>query len=338
MNRSESFLPSALALALCTLPLAAQGTFPPTTAPGTPIMKSLDQIESRTPVSSLSALPPYAISASGSYYLTGNITVTTGTAIQITGSGVTLDLNGFSIISSASPTTGNGIEITGSARNIVVRNGTVQGGVTLSGTTFSGSGFSNGIYVTSSGVNFAFRDLIVTGMDGGGIYVATATRTSSSVTDCVVSETAGTGILAGRVQNCTVSKVGLDGINALVVTGCNSQTVSTNPSYFGIDAYTVADCAAVGNAGRAISAAGNIDRCYANSTSNIALYAAGNIANSSGTTASGSSAVMAVGTVSYTRANHSAGGLAINAAVVVGCLAPATQTITGTSFKQFSSP
>ena len=75
-----------------------QGILTPPGAPG-PTMKSLDQVEPRTPISSV----PYAINTSGSYYLTGNLTVNSGIAISINAGGVTLDLNGFTISSTGKP-------------------------------------------------------------------------------------------------------------------------------------------------------------------------------------------------------------------------------------------
>lgn len=89
---------------------------------------------------------PYVISQPGSYRLSGNLTVPDANtnAIMINAVGVTLDLNGFSIIgptvctgfpatTSCSPTgTGNGIIagnaiLTGLATDITVANGTVRG-------------------------------------------------------------------------------------------------------------------------------------------------------------------------------------------------------------------
>src|ERR1700675_3088171 len=100
----------------------SQGSLTPPGAPG-PTMKSLDQIEARTPISSL----PFTISASGSYYLTGNLIATGSTAgITISADNVTLDLNGFALIGnlgSSSPVAG--INVPSGQRNLCIRNGTV---------------------------------------------------------------------------------------------------------------------------------------------------------------------------------------------------------------------
>src|SRR6516164_6192771 len=76
--------------------LRAAGPLTPPGAPA-PTMKSLQEIEPRTLIASL----PYTITNSGSYYLSNNLTVATGDAITISTNGVTLDLNGFTITSSA---------------------------------------------------------------------------------------------------------------------------------------------------------------------------------------------------------------------------------------------
>src|SRR5262245_8811913 len=92
----------------------AQGALTPPGAPG-PTMKSLDQIEARTPISSA----PFIITQPGSYYLTTNVTVSSGDAITINANNVSLDLNGFTI-SSTAPVANidNAILLSGSGANI----------------------------------------------------------------------------------------------------------------------------------------------------------------------------------------------------------------------------
>src|SRR5262249_9398816 len=82
----------------------AQGSLSPP-APPTPMMKTLAQIEPRTPISSA----PFTITDSGSYYLTTNITVNSGNAISIATNNVTLDLNGFTISSTAASPDGSAV-------------------------------------------------------------------------------------------------------------------------------------------------------------------------------------------------------------------------------------
>src|SRR5262245_25481316 len=97
--KTKSILSTASVLLLCILnshpsTAFAQGALTPPGAPA-PTMKTLAQIEPRTPISSA----PFTISSPGSYYLTTNVTVSTGDAITITVNNVTLDLNGFTIAS-----------------------------------------------------------------------------------------------------------------------------------------------------------------------------------------------------------------------------------------------
>src|SRR6266853_1113243 len=70
----------------------AQGSLTPPGAPA-PTMKTLQQIQPRTPISSV----PVIILNSGSYYLTDNLEVIYGDAIFISANNVTVDLNGFNI-------------------------------------------------------------------------------------------------------------------------------------------------------------------------------------------------------------------------------------------------
>jgi hypothetical protein len=108
MNSASLFV----LLAVTTATSFAQG---PLNLPGAPApaMKSLDQIEARTDVLKLAAAPPYTITQPGSYYLTGNITVSSGSAIVITAaSDVSIDLNGFTIASTLTGSAnGYGIQV-----------------------------------------------------------------------------------------------------------------------------------------------------------------------------------------------------------------------------------
>jgi hypothetical protein len=79
-------------------------------------MKTLDEVEPRIPISSL----PFAISESGSYYLTGNLR-TRGNGITVTANDVTIDLMGYAITGG----NGNGIDIFGCI-NVEIRNGTIR--------------------------------------------------------------------------------------------------------------------------------------------------------------------------------------------------------------------
>jgi hypothetical protein len=70
-----------------------QGALTPPGAPA-PTMKTLTQVEPRTPIPAL----PYVISSAGSYYLTTNLVSSTGAGITVAADHVTIDLRGFAII------------------------------------------------------------------------------------------------------------------------------------------------------------------------------------------------------------------------------------------------
>ncbi len=113
------------AISLQPSTLFAQGSLTPPGAPA-PLMKSLDQIEARTPISTNGTV----ITVGGSYYLTGNLTDSSASAdcLTIAADNVTLDLNGFTLSNTAgSGTQATGITIAVSRKNITIRNGAIQG-------------------------------------------------------------------------------------------------------------------------------------------------------------------------------------------------------------------
>ena len=99
--------------------------------PPAPTMKTIQETEPRTPITSL----PFTISAPGSYYLTGHLTGVSGASgITINSSYVTLDLSGFSLIGVSGSL--DGIRIP-SARLVTIRNGVIR--------SWGGSGISAGL-------------------------------------------------------------------------------------------------------------------------------------------------------------------------------------------------
>jgi hypothetical protein len=260
----------------------AQGSLTPPGAPA-PTMKSLLQVEPRTAITNTGAV---TISQSGSYYLTTNITVNSGNAITIGAGGVTLDLNGFTVSSSANPNSGSGVDVLVGVSDISIVNGHIQGGVTFSGGangTYSGPGFIWGIYASSGGIeNLRIRGVTVSGCQFGGIYVS---GDNSSVESCSVNTIGGTGIYAEKVSRCAAFQCGGVGIEATGVasgchsSGCGIMAAVANNCYGqsvggeGVHATTANNCNGFSSGANGLYATA-ANNCYGGSTSGNGVQAA----------------------------------------------------------------
>ena len=103
--------------------VGAQGPLTPPGAPA-PTMKSLDEIEARTPITNL----PYVITQSGSYYVTGNLTCSApsnGIEVGSSVNSAVIDLNGFTLTGPGA-VGGSGIYAEGKTNQLVVRNGCIR--------------------------------------------------------------------------------------------------------------------------------------------------------------------------------------------------------------------
>jgi hypothetical protein len=256
--------------------LYAQGPLAPPAGPA-PTMKSLDQVEPRTPISSL----PYTISESGSYYFTGNLHFeedSLSTAIRISAGGhVKLDLMGLTL-SSSGAVSGDGITISNlHVGSVTVCNGSIEGKstVALSGDpvtwTVNAAGFTTGINGASS-KNASFKDLSISGTRLTGLFSGANAKimnvscrnnggsgifaNEGSVTSCTAFQNGATGIFAinGSVTNSTASENGDTGITAVLgtVTSCNTHSNGAT----GISAYrgSVTSCTVSQNGGIGIIA------------------------------------------------------------------------------------
>jgi parallel beta-helix repeat protein len=205
----------------------AQGSLTPP-GPPAPILKTLGQIEPRTPISAL----PYSITNSGSYYLTTNLTGASG--IQILSNNVSLDLRGFTLAGTGG---GDGIFIN-NATNIMVCNGIVTKWSTGLYAVFADKCrfehliFSQSFVGLSAGPTTATSDCTAAGNSGDGMVF----ENGSQIINCLSRTNGGYGFNAGSevsVTGCVADFNGLDGIN--------------------IDRGVVKDCLAEANAGSGIS-------------------------------------------------------------------------------------
>jgi parallel beta-helix repeat protein len=241
--------PFAFVISLLTInafPILAQG---PLTPPGAPasLMKTLEQVEPRTPISSV----PFTIIRPGSYYLTTNLTGA-GNGIVINSSDVVVDLNGFVLRGGA----GSGISVPAAASNIWVRNGVVRewGGFGISNNVASASGVENVTVISSGqegirlGLSATVRDCTVLFSGNTAIRVGTESR----VEGCTVSSNfAGQIIDLGarsRISHCIVARNSGDGINT--ADGCyvlNCTSSSNGRGIFLGNNCVVENCIVQGN-------------------------------------------------------------------------------------------
>jgi hypothetical protein len=270
----------------------AQGSLTPPGAPA-PTMKTLQQVEPRTPISSV----PFAISQPGSYYLTTNLTVSSGSAITIATNGVTLDLNGYTIRSTANPANGPAIMIGSGLRNLAILNGNIEGGVTYSGGLYSGTGFGNGIYYSGTPPRAVrVSGVSVSGCLNNGIYVGNGD--STVVESCAVQTVGLYGIVATVVKNCTALECGSRAVSGATVSDCRGESTGSGD---GVYATTAQNCYGSSGSGYGVYALRTAIGCYGQSSSGPAgLYAQN--ANTC---------------VGY----RSGGGTAISATIANGCYA-----------------
>lgn len=173
-------------------------------------MKSLSQIEPRTPISTL----PFTISVPGAYYVTDNLTGVAGQpGISIDADNVTLDLGGFELVGPGSGVTA-GIQIINNHVNTTIRNGTVRGWL------------SNSVVAsTATSTEMQVENLRV--VNGGVVGILLGNNGTAK--GCEVRACVGAGISAGlscKIVECTsVGQTGAsaDGFRVIgysIVTNC----------------------------------------------------------------------------------------------------------------------
>lgn len=224
--------------------LHAQGSLTPPGAPA-PTMKSLDQIEARTPVDAThtpgSGTNLFVITQPGSYYLTGNISgVPNKNGINIETNNVTLDLNGFQLNGNGSASLAAivvGSVVQPEFHGITVCNGTIENWGLCGVEAFcTESKFAN-LLITSVTLNNPGRN------DSG--FAALSVRDRNLVSGCTIN-------------NCPHGIVGITTSDDSIITDC---TANFNGGIgilgFG-DSCSIIRCTARGNSGIGIVTSGSV--------------------------------------------------------------------------------
>jgi hypothetical protein len=219
----------ALAIGCALTVMAVGGPLDPPAGPVDSTYKTLDEVEARRPVNDTFAPPStgsrHVITSSGSYYLTGNLTVSgLDNAIEVTAPNVTIDLNGYTI---------TGSTLFGAPqRGVFVANAVQDGILTLRNGTITGFAQA-GVRSAQSDVSVILRDLVLAANPGSGAFVSgdcdaascqflrngnsgLVAGFGSMVRDCRALDNGGFGIsvLTGSVLDCVVEGSGVDGISA----------------------------------------------------------------------------------------------------------------------------
>jgi hypothetical protein len=194
--------------------------------------------------------------------------VTSGNGITISADKVAIDLNGFTISSTAASATGTAILLNGTHTNIAILNGFIMGGVTVSGGVYSGPGFANGINFTSTPSNVRVSDISVSGCLTFGINL---------------------GFNSTVVKSCVVNTVGSYGI----YTQSASDSTAVNCGFDGFQVNTAENCTGASSAGTGVYANNTALNCSGSSSSTYGLYG-GVASNCLGITTSGDDGLLAV--------------------------------------------
>jgi parallel beta-helix repeat protein len=217
-----------------------QGSLTPPGAPA-PTFKTLTQVEPRTIVNATNtpgdAANTFIISQSGSYYLTGNITGASGKhGISIQANDVTLDLNGFALISGGGGAF-RGVNVPAAQNNLCVRNGTVRGWT------------DGGVRTDLTTSTFAEKLRLSDNVGATGLALG-----NGSAKDCVATGNA-TGFIVGNGAQITGSAASANTTGFVAgdraqVSNCIA-TINTDVGFRCTDIVTLIDCTASRNLGAA---------------------------------------------------------------------------------------
>ena len=293
---------------VCSQRGIGQGSLDPPSGEPMPVMKTLDQVEPRTPINDLTAPAngefAHVISTPGSFYLAEPLRVQKPNGILIQSPGVTLDLMGFPIIRDAGVDGGNAVEIAADASGPRIMNGSISGS------------FGNGIILSPGAIllSGAARDLVISGCVGVGVDLGTGEATR--IEAVVVHGVGGLGIQAAIVSECVAEECGGIAIRATIATSCRGKSISG----VGIQASNALNCSGASTSGTGLRASAGAVNCFGFSETGVGL-SAGNATNCKAQTTSGSVALVASGTASHCDGDHLNDGVAIEARIAVACTA-----------------
>ncbi len=232
----------SIAIAACMLGavgvfwFAQAGDLEPPGSPA-PTMTTLDLVEPRTPIQASDL--PLEITASGSYYLTENISFGgSADGIIIDAHSVTIDLNGFALSGPGSGV-GDGIHVNAGRKGAEIVNGTVR--------NWGDEG------VDAEGASLCvMRGLTVRDNGQAGLV----SGSSSLVAECTATNNGGFGIIADDrsvVRGCML----VDNLHGVAVNGAISDSVVTGNAADGIlmgGGSSAFRCAVTFNGGKGIVA------------------------------------------------------------------------------------
>ena len=239
------------------------------------IFNEVAAVEPRRPISATTtpgdADSIYRITLPGSYYLTGNVSVTPGqSGIEIVANNVTIDLNGFTISPLLAGSLDGIVEDTTnfSHFNIVIRNGTISGmggnGINLGDNSSNHriervNATNNGAIGIRFGYNGVVESCQAYSNDSSGIVCF---GSNSLIHSCTAYDNGGSGIIltgAGTITDCT----SMNNVSVGFRTGPGATVGRCTARLNGFDGFdlgssaTIDACAAYDNGGDGIDASTN---------------------------------------------------------------------------------